>query len=990
MSSPVVVNSVFDLQKSCPIDGLFDIRTNIPTRDCIDYIGPISWAPAKRAITAKSHRFILCGAVICAASLMSADGKEENPDPDHILLPSGQLLTALAVPAVQRQYLVVGCRLHSVAGGAMASTVSPDGKTLLVLTSGYTVGKSPQHIFVYDISALRPDKKQTIKIQNSFAGIAFSPNGQNFYVAGGKDDDIHIYSIRRNGSWAETEKPIPLVHNQGNGIGVPPRTAGLAVTSDGRKLVVANVYNDSVSIVDLATLKHHDLDLRPGKNDPSKSGVSGGEYPFGVVTKGNETVYVSSVRDREIVVLDITSRPKVALRIKTKGNPNQMILDRQQRFLYVAQDNSDSVAVIDTRWNKVVADVATAGVKTEVPEIVFRYRGSAPNSLALSPDGTKLYVTNGGSNSLAVIIGLPHRPRTIGLIPTGYYPNSVSISPDGQMLYVVNGKSLAGPNPDYLPVEPHPCRFTLKKRNNWQSVQALQRPSLLSFPVPDGRTLARLSGIVANNNASYVRPRHHDEAVMAALRRRINHVIYIIKENRTYDQILGDLERGNGDPRLTEFGKEVTPNFHNLARTFVDLDNFFDSGDVSGEGWPWSTAGRENDFTRRTVPFFYSNPNRGATYDFEGVNRKINVGWATVQQRRRFNCSVPCDPDVLPGTADVGALDGPQGTGPEKGYLWDAALRAGLTIRNYGCFCDSTPYEETKPDKTPVVPKLPYPAQQKRRVAFPTKSALMNNTDPFFRGFDNAYPDYYREWEWEREFDRFSKSGSLPNLEFVRLMHDHMGNFDNTAIDRVNCPELQQADNDYAVGRLVDKVAHSRYKSDTLIFIVEDDAQDGADHVDAHRSTTYVVGPYVRQNAVVTQRYTTVNLLRTIEDILGLQHLSIYTATRPPMTEVFDLSKREWTYDAVPSLFLYNTCLPIPQHATKPSRFPKPSHSAAYWAEKTAEFDFSKEDNLGNPEKFNRIIWQGLKENVPYPAERDGTDLRQDRCRIQQSTGLAN
>ena len=919
---------------------------------------------------------------------MTGAPKEGNPDSDRTLLPSGQLLTPLAAPGAQQQYLVVGCQPHSVAAGAMASAVSPDGKTLLVLTSGYTIGKSPQHIFVYDISALRPDKKQTIKIQNSFAGIAFNPNGKTFYVGGGGDDNIHIYSLRKNGSWTEAERPIPLGHKQGNGIGVPLRTAGLAVTSDGRKLVVANIYNDSVSVVDLATRQPRERDLRPGANDLSKRGVSGGEYPFGVVTKGDGTAYVSSVRDREIVVLDITSWPKVVSRIKTKGNPNTMLLDRRQMFLYVAEDNSDSVAIIDTRLNKVVAEVGTAGARTEVPETVFRDRGSGPNSLALSPDGTTLYVTNGGSNSLAAIIGLPHRPRTIGLIPTGYYPNAVSISPDGQMLYVINGKSLAGPNREFLPVDPPPGHLRLKKRNNWQFVQALQRPSLLSFPVPDGRTLARLSDIVGKNNAFYMQPRHKDEVVMAALRRRINHVIYVIKENRTYDQILGDLERGNGDPRLTEFGKEVTPNLHNLARTFVDLDNFFDSGDVSGEGWPWSTAGRENDFERKSVPLF--NAGRGATYDFEGDNRKINVGWATVQQRRKFNSFVPCDPDLLPGTADVGALDGPQGTGLERGYLWDTALRAGLTIRNYGCFCDLTPYEETRPDKTLVIPKLPYPAQQKRRVAFPTKTALMNNTDPFFRGYDNAYPDYYREWEWEREFDKFSKTGSLPNLEFVRLMHDHMGNFDKTAIDRVNCPELQQADNDYAVGRLVDKVAHSRYKSDTIIFIVEDDAQDGADHVDAHRSTTYVAGPYVRHNAVVTQRYTTVNLLRTIEDILGLQHLSIYTATQPPMTDVFDLSRSEWIFDAVPSLFLYNTCLPIPKHATRPSRFPKPTHNAAYWAEKTAEFDFSKEDNLGNPEKFDRIIWQGLKGNVPYPAGRNGADLRQDRRQILQSTGLAN
>jgi hypothetical protein len=205
---------------------------------------------------------------------------------------------------------------------------------------------------------------------------------------------------------------------------------------------------------------------------------------------------------------------------------------------------------------------------------------------------------------------------------------------------------------------------------------------------------------------------------------------------------------------LTEFGRQITPNFHSLAREFVDLDNFFDSGDVSGDGWPWSTAGRESDFGKRSVPTFYSNPNRGATYDFEGTNRNIKVGWATFQERRRVNRLTPRDPDLLPGTADVAALDGPKGTGPEKGYLWDAALRAGLTIRNYGCFCDPTPYDAQE------IPEVLYPALKGRPVAFPTKKALINNTDQFFRGFDNVFPDYYREWEWEREFDRFSKNGS--------------------------------------------------------------------------------------------------------------------------------------------------------------------------------------------------------------------------------------
>src|SRR5258707_2470239 len=248
-------------------------------------------------------------------------------------------------------------------------------------------------------------------------------------------------------------------------------------------------------------------------------------------------------------------------------------------------------------------------------------------------------------------------------------------------------------------------------------------------------------------------------------------------------------------------------------------------------------------------------------YDYEGMNRNLNVGLRTVKERRAVNPQASGDPDLLPGTNDVAAPDGPEGTPPARGYIWDAVLRAGLTLRNYGCFVDlPRQFSFPLPEGT---------AKNRYPVSCATKAALIPNTDPYFRGFDNRFPDYYRECEWECEFAKFSKNGDMPSLELVRLMHDHMGDFDK-AIDGVNTPELQQADNDYAVGRLVDKVAHSRYRSNTLVFIVEDDAQDGADHVDAHRSTTYVVGPYVGRG-VVSHFYTTVNLLRTIEDILGLQ-----------------------------------------------------------------------------------------------------------------------
>ena len=421
-----------------------------------------------RLPTSNFLRRLTCGAIVCELLIIASVPKENNPNAPTIVLPSGDRLTPLAAPGAQIEYLNPELRRfpHFIAGGAMSMLLSPDQKTLLVLTSGYNLlsnwlGKqiaadSTEYIFVYDVSASRPAKKQVIKIPDSFAGIAFSPDGQKFYVGGGKDDDIHTYGVQGNGSWAEDAPRIQLRHGGGNGLDprkTLPVTGGLAVTSNGSKLVIANVYNDSISVVDLTSRSlPRSIDLRPGKGDPEKSGVPGGEYPFWVVVKGNDIAYISSLRDREIVVVNIDSQG-ISRRIKINGNPNKMILDRRQIFLYVAEDNSDRVTVIDTRSNNVVGTVSTVGPERVIPQAVLHYHGSAPNGLALSPDGTTLYVTNGGTNSVAVIKGLPDRARTIGLIPTGYYPYAVSVSADGRMLYVVNGKSPSGPNEGSFPFQ---------------------------------------------------------------------------------------------------------------------------------------------------------------------------------------------------------------------------------------------------------------------------------------------------------------------------------------------------------------------------------------------------------------------------------------------------------------------------------------------------------------------------------------------------------
>ena len=902
-------------------------------------------------------------------------GDDWEPGIESQVLPTGQTISPLAAPGAHLDWLNPGLADFPtfVAGGGITTVTSPDQQTLLALTSGHNIlsrkgkkGKDAgQYIFVFNIAGGTPVQKQVLSVPNTFAGIAFDPDGKKFYVGGGKDDNVHTFTLQPDGSWSETGSPIALGHKAGNGLGfkqsaLVPVTAGIAVTTDGKTLVVANFCNDSISIIDLRSESvTKELDLRPGKLDTNKAGTPGGEYPFWVALKGNDTAYVSSIRDREIVVIHLGDKPDVVARIKTAGNPNHLLIDRAGKYLYASADNSDSVDIIDTARNAIVKSIKTAATNDALTERLWDLHGASPNSLVLSPDEHVLYVTNAGLNSVAVIQGFPLQPKVIGLVPTGFYPHSISVSGDGRRLYILHGKSHTGPNGGkqmgQLPFD---------------DVEELLKSSLLTIPVPGAHALSDLTRRVTENDLLSAKSHPSDQQLIVQLRKRIKHVVYIIKENRTYDQILGDLDRGNGDATLAEYGSAVTPNFHHLASQFVCLDNFYDSGDVSANGWPWSTSGRESDIGVKSVELEYAG--RGMTYDYEGTNRNINVGLSSLASRVAANPAMPEDPNLLAGTADVAAPDGAGGSEPGRGYIWNAVLRAGKTVRNYGCFLDISRYFLPAPIN---IPPERHPFENKLVVAYPTKAELFDRTDVYYRGFDQAFSDYWREAEWEREFDEFVKNNNLPSLSLVRLGSDHTGSF-GTAIDEVNTPERQQADNDYAVGKLVEKIANSRYKTDTLIFILEDDAQSGEDHVDAHRSTAYVVGPYVKQGKVVSEFYTTVSMLRTIEEVLALEHLNLHTATARPMAEVFDLNQKDWNFHAEPSSYLADTKLPVPK---KQGAFLRPTHDAAYWAERTKQFDFTKEDNLGDPEAFNRIIWAGLKGATEYPAERSGRNLRNNR-----------
>jgi YVTN family beta-propeller protein len=934
------------------------------------------------------------------------------------LLATGQTITPTAAPGSSFQPLNPGLTdaPNYTVGQAVSTVISPDGKTLLILTSGYnqlydstghfSPGDSEEYVFVYDISGSTPTQKQVVKVPNTYMGIAFSPDGTHFYVGGGIDDVVHGYALS-GGSWSEVAGvdggALAIMHHVCGNTFVaptafpganqvcaqsvqPPGTAGLDVSGDGSLLVIANHENDSVSVVSLPAGTYVDLDLRPGKSNAANSGVPGGEYPYWVRIKGSSTAYVSSMRDREVVVVSLAGTPSVTTRIPVKGNPNKMILNAAQSKLFVACDNSDLVTVIDTSSNTVTETISTVAPPGTLPS-GDQYPGVSPNSLALSPDENTLYVTNGALNTLAVIdlATAPH--KVTGLIPTGWYPNSVSVGNDGGVLYVVNGKNIPGPNP----CNSRPADAGCTDYN--QYILQLEKAGFLTMPVPSSSDLTTLTATAVANSLLGAAADSSDTTLFNTLRQNIKHVIYIVKENRTYDQVLGDLAQGNGDPTLTEYPQATTPNLHALAKNFVNLDNFYDPGEVSMNGWPWSTGCRELDVGVKTTPVNYAG--RGYSYDQEGQCRDVDCGIASSAERLVANPlgMFNPDPDLLPGIANPAAPDAPSNAtnvfdgGYQQGHLWDSVLRAGLTVRNYGFFIDEVRYQPATQTFGAYIPPYHDPANTDGGtvVAYASDPALIPLTDPYFRGFDNIFPDFYREQEWEREFDGYVDAGTLPNLELVRLMHDHTGNFgtgSGSAIDGVNTPELQQADNDYAVGKLVQKVAASPFAGSTVIFIVEDDAQDGPDHVDAHRSIGFVVGPYVKKTALVSTHYSTINMLRTIEDLLGVGHLSVFDAYQRPMSDVFDTSQTSWSYTATPSSLLSSTSLPITtamldRHLRKPHLL-HPTHDGAYWARAMKGFDFSVEDHLDSA-RYNRILWKGLMGDRPYPTVRDGRDLRLNR-----------
>jgi DNA-binding beta-propeller fold protein YncE len=965
------------------------------------------------ALATQSHcRHVwLAASLLLIPAVLPAFAQAAPDEAEQSQTPPGFYITPTVLPHAVQQVLNPGLANYPnfVAGEAVKAVVSPDGRTLAILTAGMNslynangdvdTAASTQFLFLYDVSGAnktRPVLKQVIQQPNAHVGLVWTSNSKTVYASGGCDDAVYAYS--NNGAAFALSGKISLGHAPGGcvnnaanrtglGLGVEPNVAGLAISTDDKTLVAANNYNDSISVIDTAAgTVRYEYDLRPFASGEA-SGTKGGTFPYAVVLNGS-VAYVGADRDREVIAVNIAGAAgSLVARIPLDGNPNGMALSSDGSSLYVAQDNQDQVAIINTATNTITHKIDTRGPgQLNLPA---KTTGAAPVAIGINRTTNALYAVNAGSNSIAVIpLSGPHAFRTSALLPTAYDPTDVSFSADGKWMYVINGKSNTGPNPGYgfgnfaaityivPPGGPFPGGNTAESarlRANNQYQFQLEHASLTSAQVPTApNDLEHLTSTVAANNGYHPEACNAHREVMDFLHSRIRHIIYVVKENRTFDQILGDLGNGSkGDPSLTLFGQGVTPSFHRMAQNFVTLDNFLDPGDGSMDGWSWSMRGRVTNTETLSQQINYARVNRGLSYEGEGQNRNIPSNLNSVAARDFFfdptgattpytnnTLSLSGGPEnILAGDGDHAATDGP--TGYQQGYIFNAVLNAGGTVRNYGWMANTPGSIGTIAN--PITD--PFSAGV---IQTTTANQLLFQKglyDPYFRAYDQAYPDYWRFNEWNREFQQFVANGNLPSLEMIRgLSHDHTGSF-GSALGGVNTPELQQADNDYAVGLLVQAVAHSRYAKDTLIIIIEDDCQDGADHIDSHRSTTYLVGPYVKQHAVVGTRYSQPNVLRTIEDILGTEHLNLNTYYASPMADAFDIrSSGRWTFNAVASTLLKLTTLGLDPNTVEFASGPdvKPTHGAQYWASKTRRFDFSGEDRV--PAKlYNKILWEGVK-----------------------------
>ena len=827
-----------------------------------------------------------------------------------ISLPTSKLLTS-PLPG----------NLGRVNGFPSTITLSSDGRYAALLNDGYGAEANGvrQSIVVIDLQTNQltdfpDDRLGEDAHQSYFLGLAFSTDGRHLYASIGSISDpagqrpgdtgngIAVYGFRQGRVVPErfiriapqmvaagTNIPYGLSKTP-SGTAIP-YPAGLAVISgDGAdKLLVADNLSDNVLLLDSASGKVlQQFNLSRGNTVPSF-------YPYTVVaSRDGRRAWCSLWNASRVVELDLTSGTVTRLipllppkdSMASGSHPTALLLSADEKLLYVALANADSVAVISADAGTVVRMLSTSMAGQQAA-------GTVPNALAFSSDGSRLFVADAAVNSVAVFdtsvvsaeahLAAPGRDRALGFIPTDWYPTALAAVGDDLLIATGKGQG-TGPNSG-------PSQMPGKRQHPYIATLLYGSVSRIDFRKAE-KDLPQLTRQAENDNLFNSDPGRIEFQNRS---NPIRHVIYIIKENRTYDQVLGDLPVGNGDRSLTMYGADVTPNLHKLALQFGVLDNFYDSGEVSGDGHEWSTAAITSDYNEKTWQISYRGKER--TYDYQGQIADEN-------------------------SLD---LDEPDVDDPSTGYLWDNAAHQGISYRDYGEFIETiwckllakhmnSPKEGPPPSQTGECPravvhkgdplssnvgdphgaKSPWPwAVPLIKTTKPTKILLRNHYDPNFPDFKLDYPDQLRADEFLNEFDGFVRARTerrgreLPQLVLLYLPDDHTI---GTSPGKPR-PAASVADNDLAVGRVVEAVSRSPYWDDTAIFVIEDDAQNGADHVDAHRSIAFAISKYSPaspQHPYVDGRfYTTVNMIHTIETLLGLPPMNQNDAYAPVMAPLF-------------------------------------------------------------------------------------------------------
>lgn len=801
-------------------------------------------------------------ALICLAAFAVYARADDTPAvPRPAVLPGAQLDGSVRLPSTW-SIRPAGTQIE-LGDFPVNMAIHPDRRWLAVLHAGY----GTHEIQMVELTSGGARVRSRVSLPQTFYGLAFAPDGKTLYASGAEFDTVHAFDFdegfltRPRAFKLSAEKFV---------------TAGLAIDPSGKTLCAAGLWGHAVCIVPVD--RPEDRTLVPlGKES----------FPYGcLIDAEGRRLFVSLWNHAAVAVIDLPTTRVVAT-LPTEKHPTEMALAPGGKTLFVACSNSTRVSVIDLPGGKAVETI-NAALYPDVPA------GNTPSSLSLTPDGEMLFVANSDTHNLAVFnVAQPGKARPLGFIPTGIYPTAVRFDPADRRIYVANGR---GTTTRANPQGPNPLlRKTPTVRDY---IAGLYRGTLGIIELPDPKRMAQYT-----RQALQCSPLQPDLGVVGDVPgdnpipgkvggpSPIKYCIYIIRENRTYDQVLGDLKGGNGAPSLCIFGENVTPNAHRLARQFVLLDNLYCDGEVSAEGHEWSMGAYCTDFVKKVWPLSY----RGSP------TKKLSI---------------------YPAEGQYDAIARPAG-----GYLWDRCAEAGVSYRSYGEWVDN--------GKTPKDP------------ARPRVKTLEGHIDPGFRGYDLDYPDALRADRFISELKRFEAEGGMPRLSIVRLPNDHTF---GTKPGKPT-PTAMVAENDLALGRVIEAISRSKFWKETAVFVIEDDAQNGSDHVDAHRTVALAISPYTQHGRVDSTMYSTAGMLRTMELILGLRPMSQFDAAARPMFAAFAGAPNFGTYThAVPQVDL------------------KAMNTAASWGAKLSDgFDFSRED-AADDLLLNEVIWRSVRgPNAPMP-----------------------